>query len=536
MAAATVLLTLQHGTSAHPPDSQSGTLAISSSSLPVGPAVHTTIEEVEDVDRKLANTRQRYQALNCLVTGLSYRGHCLPSDSVHLLDLDPETPSAPSALSATERAKSDPGLGSADSTADYSKDVDFLEKWVGCNKLWDDSAVPDSIKSARNAAREVPSWALRACTPTPDVTVAAVLKNFVPPPNTCTSHYESSYLSSPNSFYSVDPPDTLCSEEKSGADVARLSLCISTSRIGPTTLHSMFNQEWLAGKQSIHFPSLSPFRFPLWMEKLVQEVNIFTAKRMAWSKAVDWLHGMDEQTTIDARTLSLAVQCRQRIADIPWNSVVPGFSAGVHLVTRSLSSLLGYDWLDDEIINAGGEYITRQLGLKSRSHIVNCLLPIQLDNMRARSTTYSPSKVRTLDTRIRAHELDRLFIPLHVHGNHWTLVIFDLKSRTYMYADSRDASAQVPRQSINILRWWIEALLPGRSFASVPADFTVPQQLDFNSCGVVVLSIMAYLLLGYDQWSQNFCDTFRMLWFLRLSEVYAANRDVSILHNIPQPI
>lgn len=57
MAAATALLTLQHCTSALPPDYQPATLSISSNSLPATPAVPVTIEEVEDVDRKLANPR-----------------------------------------------------------------------------------------------------------------------------------------------------------------------------------------------------------------------------------------------------------------------------------------------------------------------------------------------------------------------------------------------------------------------------------------------------------------------------------------------
>lgn len=172
MVAATALLNLQHVTSNFAPDSQRTTVATSPNSLPAGPAVCTTIEEVEDVDRKLINYRQYYQTLTCHVTDLSYRGRCLPSDSAHLLDLDTETTGASHVV---------------DSKSDHSRDFYCLETWVGCDKLWDDSTIPDSIKSARNAAREVPPWALRACTPTPEVTVAAVLKDFVPPPNTSES-------------------------------------------------------------------------------------------------------------------------------------------------------------------------------------------------------------------------------------------------------------------------------------------------------------------------------------------------------------
>ena len=165
-------------------------------------------------------------------------------------------------------------------------------------------------------------------------------------------------------------------------------------------------------------------------------------------------------------------------------------------------------------MNAGAEYIMRQLGVNARTQIVNCFLLGHLHNMRACSSTYAPKKPRLLDNRIRSRQLDTFWMQLHVNRNHWTLMKVDLVSRTLMYADPLSPSAQAPKGDVRIIRWWLETLLPGTPFREVWPDFAVPTQHDSNSCGVIVLSILAAILLGYEQWSQDISEVFRMLWFL----------------------
>lgn len=220
-----------------------------------------------------------------------------------------------------------------------------------------------------------------------------------------------------------------------------------------------------------------------------------------------------------------------RIRLIPSESIIPGFSNAIALSTKSLAFMLDHAWLDDDVVNAGGEWIMAQLGDHSTVQVVNCLLPGHLANMRSRFSSYVPSKPRHLDTRIRSGELHTLFIPLHVHGNHWTLCTIDIQKRTFMYVDSRDSTACMPVRDLAALRWWLDSILPGSSFKVVPADFRAPRQTDDISCAVVVMSIMANILLGHEVWSQNLADVFRMQWFLRLSSVYDADATVSLYFN-----
>lgn len=52
-------------------------------------------------------------------------------------------------------------------------------------------------------------------------------------------------------------------------------------------------------------------------------------------------------------------------------------------------------------------------------------------------------------------------------------------------------------------------------------DFGVDHQQDSHSCGVVVLSTMAQVALGFEPWEQEQADWHRIQWFLRFSEQYA---------------
>lgn len=260
----------------------------------------------------------------------------------------------------------------------------------------------------------------------------------------------------------------------------------------------------------------------------IQNQEHATGLQPVWASASAWLHNMHLAGT-NTRICGLAKDCLLRIQLIPSDSLIPGFSNAIALSTGSLAAILGRAWLDDDVVNAGGEFIMGQLGEHSSVQIVNCLLPGHLMNMRSRSSSYAPTKPRRLDDRIRSGELHSLLIPLHVHGNHWTLCTVDLIQRTFMYVDSRDDTARMPAHYQSILAWWLASILPGDSFQAVSANFRAPRQTDDNSCGVVILSIMAHVLLGYDAWSQGLAEVFRMEWFLRLSNVYDADNTVSCL-------
>ena len=97
------------------------------------------------------------------------------------------------------------------------------------------------------------------------------------------------------------------------------------------------------------------------MEHLLGDMALFSQQCRIWIESSKWLEQL--ALTPDGRIPGLLQHCRSRLSSVPWNTVVPGFSSAVSFTTRSLATLLSYQWLDDEIMNAGAEYIMWQLGL-----------------------------------------------------------------------------------------------------------------------------------------------------------------------------
>ena len=124
-----------------------------------------------------------------------------------------------------------------------------------------------------------------------------------------------------------------------------------------------------------------------------------------------------------------------------------------------------------------------------------------------------------------------LYLPLHMNGNHWTLLQLDLTTHQYAYSDSRNSFAVVPQDIINILTWWLDAVPQGENnvtFTLSSEPLNIPKQIDGFSCGIVVLSTIAHILLGDYPWTQRCYTCERMEWFLHLSETLK-NHNVSTL-------
>jgi hypothetical protein len=405
----------------------------------------------------------------------------------------------------------------SDSEDDISEFVP--NDWIGCGKVW----IPDMPRSAvkaRNSARDIPTSILASVIPNSTTSVADVeLGSFFPRP---VPSCDQDDLTS----FSLDPPNILVGDIASDAVRGEFMASALPHLISAipyvSRLRGTFNASWLAGYRSIRLSTDSHRRYPLWVEKLLGELDIAQRKQVCWEKASDWLHLVMSRslTASSERTRCLALECFGRWDVIPWDVTIPGLGQAVHLTSRDLSVFLSDDWLNDEMVNAGTDYILRQLPVASPIRIVNCLFLGSLRNFRASHESYTPRRGSKLDRSIMAGEVDTLYVPLHTLNSHWTLMKVDLANRQFSYHDSLHAHAQPPQEDLLLVTWWIQGLLPQDTlrFESCPWITPLPQQHDTFSCGVIVLSSLASLILGYLPWRPESYVDERMLWFLRLSD------------------
>lgn len=311
------------------------------------------------------------------------------------------------------------------------------------------------------------------------------------------------------------------------------------------SLSTAFEDAWLSGARSLR---IQGFLYPLWTVSLLRELDLFTNRRGAWRRAVYFLDNVEMQSedtedTEDTEVLNLVEECRATFDMIPLAAAVPSIDDGRTLQTWDLAVLLDtgvQGWLSGELIDGGADYIRQRFAPSSKVEIASTLVP----GMLRQRTRWDPNGIFThqsrgalarLESHIRDGTVTTGYFPLHVHGGHWTLLRIDFVARTFEYADSRDHSAILPADiKADFLRWLSEShILPENvspaTFRTIRPSFAIPEQRDADSCGVVVLSTMASILLRSPTWTQESSSAQRMMWFLRLSEVFGEGSSVSYL-------
>ena len=393
------------------------------------------------------------------------------------------------------------------------------QEWIGLGKIWNDP-MPVQVHQARSAARRIPDGIVSVLIPDKSVSVQELLVQSV----RCNS-------SADGAKYNTDLPNTLTGDPHSAEfrhllSQYRYTLLASLNNL--PSLRQQFNSAWLSGAQSIHLPNDPLVCFPLWIEHLLSELDSYSRKEKAWTKASDWLqstvgHSPDESIT------GLAGDCFKSWNHVPWDGVVPGLGRAVVLSTKDLAKFLSNEWLNDDMINAGISWISHHVSSNRRIRILNVFFVDALRNLHSTQNSYDSRRHQPLDRLITNNQIDMVYAPLHVHGNHWTLLRIDLEARQYAYGDSLYPSARAPPGDVlDLLTWWLDSLAPGPSLSPSSHGLVVPQQEDTYSCGIIVLSTLACKLVDEcGPWEQQFHASKRMEWYLRLSERFRNFNDVS---------
>ena len=157
-------------------------------------------------------------------------------------------------------------------------------------------------------------------------------------------------------------------------------------------------------------------------------------QRDQWRAAEDWLSRRVQDSEIH--------KVRSLLGKIPWGLRLWSL-VGHDKETRVgyLARLLSNDWLGERHINAISSYLNtraqRESGSRPTSLVVDVDFPTYLSN-HSRATTESiraHEGLRMYADRISDHKYSRLFIPVHVGGNHWIVFSVDFVKQTFEYGE-----------------------------------------------------------------------------------------------------
>jgi hypothetical protein len=372
-----------------------------------------------------------------------------------------------------------------------------------------------------------PTWALAFFIPHPRMSVLDVLDISMPVRVTDAI----------NIAFSYDPPNIFVEplNEATHALEDYLDL-FGNEALLPALQKLDFKHAWKSECKSLVLDRVSR-RFPLWVKTLVEQFSAYKKDRERWEDAVKWL---------DARVLcrslrpteedDVITECRIRLAAVTWRGDIHSVGRSIQLSTARLAGFLGTTWLDDAMIDAGSEWIlgqTQGSDEAGRLHIVTCLHIQALRHAQSSNITYTRHTL--LDNQICSRSVRTLFLPLHVYGNHWTLLQIDLQRNTFSYADCLNNATHPPSEIFSLIQWWLTSLLPDASpLTSTPFPLGLPHQLDSSSCGIIVLDIMAAIILHSRCWTSHLAALHRMEWFLRLSDCFADSAKVPNRHSHSQ--
>ncbi|KAH7910134.1 hypothetical protein BJ138DRAFT_1114345 [Hygrophoropsis aurantiaca] len=402
-----------------------------------------------------------------------------------------------------------------------------LAKWIGQGKDWN-CALPTAIYQACRRASRVPDAAIRTLLPSPSISVADALEfKFIhPTPSPAPPEYSMS--DRPNVL--TDNPDAV---EFSNT---LLNLCrdaFSEALPHVSSLRRQFRNHWLSGARSIIIPRAPAFRFPLWVEALLSDLERASHKHQKWTQASFWLQGKLSATQ-DSVLIDVIEACRIRFHAIAWDTPVPSLD-GSSLSPHDLATFLSNDWLNDDMLDAGSAYIMRNLTPGLRVRIMGCHFMdyLRSERDRAQNIDYIPShpiQHSALITAIRNGDIDILEVPVNPGRNHWAGIRVDLTRCSFSYRDGLNPHATASTTDLELLSWYLQlsenANLKRLSFPFSSSTISTPRQINGHSCGIVYLSSLAADYLGHPAWTQSGSAMGRIKWFLRLSEPLIHDSDI----------
>ncbi|KDQ05825.1 hypothetical protein BOTBODRAFT_182187 [Botryobasidium botryosum FD-172 SS1] len=256
---------------------------------------------------------------------------------------------------------------------------------------------------------------------------------------------------------------------------------------------------------SILIPHIDPqLRFPPWITHFIHSLNALSSVQSA---------------------STLVAQTHTRLRALDWNTMLPGFTHSIPLFTLDCAALLGTSWVSSDIIDACGEYLIMKQHFESRAYIANTHIVRILQGLRATTLRYNkPPHLREFDRLLSSGAIQTLFIPIHT-PSHWSLLCVDLVTREYWYVDPRSLRSELPELQFGCVRWWLDAVAPGSTFLRTNPPFRPPTQTDTYSCGIIVMSMMAYCILGQPLWSVETREIHRIVWFLLLTDAFRHEDD-----------
>ena len=167
---------------------------------------------------------------------------------------------------------------------------------------------------------------------------------------------------------------------------------------------------------------------------------------------------------------------------------------------KDMATLRPMTWLNDEVINLFMKLIDTRLQAAVDATLPKCYF-MQTNfytKLAEGPSGYSYASVKRWTKKVDVFSKDLVIVPIHCHGNHWTLAVINFKARRFEYYDSLRGSEG--RVLEHLRRWLADEHQDKKKAAYDTSEWTdtswksgTPQQRNGFDCGVFMTRTADYL-------------------------------------------
>ena len=299
---------------------------------------------------------------------------------------------------------------------DTSPSLD-LTQWIRQQKTYDTRTLPFQVIEACTAATRLPDDH-HVLIPSPDLSVHDYLSVNLP------VLLASIVTLKPGCWFITDTPDK------------EFSYLFSRPFPPPSAiqrLRAAFGQAWIDGAKSIIDPRFNDGRdwLPLWTLSYWQVISNTVQACSLWNGCKDWL--TKESRTVEAT--QLMDQARGLLRLLSWDMDI---GQGYGITTHEFVRLLGMDWITDTLEDMMVAHLAHRASRACKNVLIGTSILAEFIKSGALVADFSPSNAPLLhqyERQIKARGVERLYLPVHVNGNHWIAVAVDFVGHTIAYGE-----------------------------------------------------------------------------------------------------
>ncbi len=183
--------------------------------------------------------------------------------------------------------------------------------------------------------------------------------------------------------------------------------------------------------------------------------------------------------------------------DFKVETYLTSFKKNVALTQKDFDILTKNGWINDEIVNYYFAMIAEQCAKKNlKVQVFSSFFLVKF----IRDYDYYPVRNWTKKAGFKLEEMDKILVPVHVDGNHWSLAIINIAKRRLEYYDSMHRKNNVVLDKLEkFINDEIKHHKGPNSLLSMKENRWeryipdhIPLQLNGNDCGIFMLMYAKY--------------------------------------------